>query len=129
MLTISIAGLAEFIRGLGAAQSEFEKIIGQAMTDSLDMAGTESQRRTPVDTGYLRSSIGGEGGFSEVRGLVGEVGTNVEYAIYVHEGHGRHFVGERLFMEKGADAGLPYIERRFAEAMAEVARVIVSGAA
>lgn len=42
----------------------------------------------PVDTGRLRSSIRFSLGVDEV-GRFGQVGTDVEYAIYVHEGTSR----------------------------------------
>jgi len=49
----------------------------------------EAKKRTPVDTGRLRSSI------ASSLGIVGNIGavvsTNVNYAVYVHEGTRPHF--------------------------------------
>ena len=90
------------------------------------MAETESKRRTPVDTGLLRSSIGGTRGWSWVRGLRASVGTNVEYALKQHEGFYRHKVGERKYMEKGAKAAIPFIKGRFNKAADNVARHLTS---
>ncbi|MCQ4363143.1 HK97 gp10 family phage protein [Mycobacterium gordonae] len=54
-------------------------------------------KNTPVDTGLLRASIGGEFGggpakekeqtLTFIEGLTGAIGTSVEYAIYVEYGH------------------------------------------
>lgn len=48
---------------------------------------SDARRRCPVDEGRLRASLA-----SEIRvepgTIIGRVGTNVEYALYVHEGTG-----------------------------------------
>ena len=90
------------------------------------MVETESAKRTPVATGLLRSSIGGAQGYKWVRGWRASVGTNVKYAKYVHEGHGRHKVGERKFMEKGAKASEQFISQSMERAVDRVARHITS---
>lgn len=57
-----------------------------------------AKRRTPVDTGRLRSSI--TTGVFQVPYdpyLAVRVGTDVEYATYVHEG--TRYVGARPFLE------------------------------
>ena len=47
----------------------------------------DAKRRCPVDTGRLRSSVSHELRQS-TRGLLARVGTNVSYALDVHEGTG-----------------------------------------
>jgi HK97 gp10 family phage protein len=58
---------------------------------------TASKARCPVDTGRLRSSINWR---LEFRGgvLTAIIGTNVEYAIYVHEGT-RYMPGRPFLVE------------------------------
>lgn len=57
----------------------------------------------PVDTGRLRSSITWKLG-SDFVGLYALVGTNVEYAVYVHEGTRPHDItGNPWLFWKGAD--------------------------
>lgn len=67
-----------------------------------------AKRRCPVDTGRLRSSIRWTLG-RDGKGLFGRVGTEVEYAYFVHEGHGPYEVGSTrgpgtaLRFESGGD--------------------------
>jgi hypothetical protein len=51
-----------------------------------------ARRRVNVDTGRLRSSINVEGPVVRGGGAGVRVGTNVEYAIYVHEGTRPHLI-------------------------------------
>jgi hypothetical protein len=120
MISVTFKGLTELREAFRDAPDALEREIGEALGRSIAMVETESKRRTPVRTGYLRSSIGGQEGFSFVRGLTAGVGTNVKYAIYVHEGHARHAVGERKFMEKGAEASVNFIIEQFQKALEKV---------
>lgn len=52
----------------------FAKLVGEIRTDAKAMA--------PVDTGHLRDSID-----SEIRGETARIGTDLNYALYVEEGH------------------------------------------
>lgn len=122
MITIKLEGLENLVRNFQNAPLQMGGRIEKALFDILTMMETESKRFTPVDTGLLRSSIGAAGGFKVVRGLEGEVGTNIKYAVFVHEGHGRHNIGERLFMEKGARASTNYIEKRMNQLGEEIAK-------
>ncbi len=99
-------------RQMNSSSRKLEKELTEALGRAIELAKTKSQKLTPVDTGYLRSSIGGSGGYSFVRGLRAGVGTNVKYAIYVHENiRSRHTIGESKFMEKGAKQALPFIQK------------------
>lgn len=121
---ITVTGLKELNARFNEAPDIIEHEVAQALADSIAMVETESKRRTPVKTGLLRSSIGGEEGFSFVRGLTAGVGTNVKYAIHVHEGHGKHVTGERKFMEKGAEASELFISRVFDKAIKNVSEAL-----
>lgn len=129
MLTLNHYGLNETVKDLQAlAGGGATDAIRRGLQKSILHVQAESQRRTPVDTGYLRSSLGGvatvgnttslfEGesgaGILEVHDTYALVGTNVEYAAAVHEGYADHAVGERLFMEKGAEAAVPFMKTYF----------------
>lgn len=64
---------------------------------SIEVA-SEAKRLTPVDTGRLRSSLGWN-----VSDLTAVIGTNVEYAPFVHENmDARHVVGQAKFLETAA---------------------------
>ena len=51
------------------------------------MVEAQAKINCPVDDGQLRQSIG-----SEIKGNIGVIGTNVEYAPYVHQGTGIYAV-------------------------------------
>lgn len=124
-ISISFTGLKEARDFFKNSPIIFEQEIGVAIGRSLAMFGTEMKRRTPVDTGLLRSSIGSESfGYSYVRGLTGGIGTNVRYAVYVNDGHGTHKVGERQFVEKGLQAGTPFFEKEMQKALERLAQKI-----
>ncbi len=125
-IQVSVTGLGDLIKRFRQAPDIVEKVTQKALVASISMVETESKRRTPVDTGLLRSSIGGSQGFKFLRGLTAGVGTNVRYAIYVHEGFGKHTVGQRKFMEKGLRASSSFIKKRFGEAMEDLAKFLVS---
>ena len=78
-----------------ALKAEIEPFMQRAVL----LALRESQPRTPVDTGNLRRSE-----TTEVRqgGLIGAVGTNVEYAPFVHK--------RVPFFAQGIQAAAPAIE-------------------
>lgn len=125
MLSIRFIGLERLQSRMNSAPKEIETQLSKALGRSIAMAETESKRRTPVDSGYLRSSIGGAGGYQFVRGFTAGVGTNVNYAIYVHEKTGlRHPVGDAKFMEKGLKAAMPFIERELEKVAGKVALYI-----
>lgn len=71
--------------------------VGKMLARYAVRTETAAKARCPVDTGRLRSSITWR---IEVdgRGLVAIIGTNVEYAIYVHEGTTR-MVGRPFLVE------------------------------
>lgn len=76
------------IEGLASLNFKLSKLASPAMaTQFLRKAGAmverDAKRNCPVDTGNLRSSI-----THEVVGDVCAIGTNVEYAPYVHQGTG-----------------------------------------
>jgi phage gpG-like protein len=128
MITLSYFGLEETARDLKElASGGATDAIRAGLQKSILHVQAESQRRTPVDTGYLKASLGGtadilaEGttniasgaGMLEVKDTYALIGTNVEYAAAVHEGYASHSVGGRLFMEKGAEAAMPFIKTYF----------------
>lgn len=108
--------------------------IHDALGQSIAMVETEAKRRTPVKTGYLRSSIGANigdqntpVGYSFIKGLTAGVGTNVSYSVAVHEGHQKHNNGERKYMEKGLEAASDYIKQRFEKAFVNLADYLAKG--
>lgn len=62
--------------------------VGKHLKRTVIKVDRGAKRRCPVDTGRLRASIANEIGQDD-RGLVGRVGTNVEYAPHVEYGTSR----------------------------------------
>ena len=59
--------------------------VGLNLVKRVNRVKNGARSRCPVDTGNLRGSI--TSGIRQTgSGLIGRVGTNVPYAIYVHEG-------------------------------------------
>lgn len=61
-------------------------LVALDITRKMQKVESGAKRRCPVDTGRLRSSIRSTLGTDD-KGLVGRVGTEVDYALAVHEGH------------------------------------------
>lgn len=60
--------IAADVRGM------FSKLVGEVLEDA--------QAMVPVDTGHLRESLS-----SEIRGDTARIGSDLNYALYVEEGH------------------------------------------
>lgn len=86
------------------AQNALENLGYQGLTMVALYVVGEAKRRCPVDTGYLRGSIG----YSILR-IPGRnilrIYTNVEYAIFVHEGTrrmpARRFIRDAIEQKQG----------------------------
>ena len=84
-MILEIKGLDKLLGKLDTIQKE--ECIQRALTKSCLMVEAQAKVNCPVDDGQLRQSIG-----SEVKGNIGAIGTNVEYAPYVHQGTGIYAV-------------------------------------
>lgn len=61
--------------------------IEKAMNDGIQLIENDAKRKCPVDDGTLRASITHQTE-QEENCVLGYIGSNVEYAPYVHEGTG-----------------------------------------
>ena len=118
-LDFKIRGIDKLHAGLLGLVDIEGREIKRGLHKSLWKVGRESKRRTPVDTGRLRSSIGARGsdGIFKIREGYGEIGTTVPYAEIQHEAHYQHDIGERKYMAKGLNASQRYIRRTMADAL------------
>lgn len=80
--------------------------VGKALLGSVIMVERRAKQLAPVDTGRLRSSITHAVG-TDALGLVGTVGTDVEYAPYVELGTRHQAPNPFLRGALGAVKGLP----------------------
>lgn len=78
--------------------------VAQELARIAAQVTNEAKRLCPVDTGRLRSSITWQLA-RDNRGVFARVGTNVEYAPYVHDGvrgrRGRPFLTDALERVRG----------------------------
>lgn len=121
-----------FARLSKAAKGDFKRELGLFLeglgNEFLRVLEDEIIRREVLDTRLLLNSFhkGSEDGvwLLDVDGLTLEVGTNIEYAGYVNDGHwtnekgqsGRwvpgHWEGDRFIYEPGADTGM-YLKQKW----------------
>lgn len=101
-------GFDEFIKALGKLEKEFEDKSVSLLEETGDLAVAETQMRTPIDTGTLRRSITR----SNVLDYEVKIGTSIEYARYVEEGHKSGYSGfvPGVFMLRD---GVTIAEKRF----------------
>lgn len=91
MSEFSLGGLSEVISNIRTVSTQVDIKLNSAMEHSLQTIENKAKQICPVDDGVLRASITHviEGQGDEV---VGKVGSNLEYAPYVHQGTGIHAV-------------------------------------
>lgn len=116
----TVTGGAELMATLAALADNFPDEMAAAVRAELEIESTESQRRTPVDTGALRSShrvtVEGEG--RDVVGTISVGGPAAPYALAVHENlEAFHPVGQAKFLESTMAESAKYLGQRIAARM------------
>ena len=92
---------------------DVDSVVGRELTDTASNIEKEAKAITPVDTGRLKRSIA-----AEVKGLEANIGTDVEYAHFVHDG--TYKMEARPFLYEAADGELEGIEDRIADDIARL---------
>ena len=92
---------------------DIDDIVERELTDSANNIEKQAKNITPVDTGRLRASIK-----ADVRELEANIGTDVEYARFVHDG--TYKMEARPFLYEAADGELEGIEDRIADDIARL---------
>lgn len=99
-IQIKITNLREIKSAFRQAPAEMTKELTVAIRRSIFSIGADSRRNTPVKQGRLRASH-----YEKFSPLRGEVGTNVNYDKFVHDGTRPHIIrakaGKALYW-KGA---------------------------
>jgi hypothetical protein len=114
-MTVDWKGNEGFSQNLRALASEFPGHVAKSLYKEAQMLMTEAKRRTPVDTGNLKSSghvskpqikagdVSVSLGFGGPAGVGNQAhDTNkedVHYALYVHEIFAHHGVGQWKYLE------------------------------
>lgn len=87
--------------------------LNAAIQRSIFTIGRDSRQFTPVDTGRLRAST-----YERFSNLRGEVGTNTEYDVFVHEG--TRFMRGRPYLRNAVNKNDQSIQRYFTDAVQRV---------
>lgn len=102
------------IRQIRAAFARSPALMARNLNASIRQAvltiGRDSRRFTPVDTGRLRAST-----YERFSNLRGEIGTNTEYDIFVHEG--TRFMRGRPYLRKSVEMNQMGVDRLMTEAV------------
>lgn len=100
-------GTDEFTRWLNETPGVTVKAVEGALFTEAEVIMGVAKRRTPVDTGRLRSS--GHVKPPTTRSGKSEVilGFGTDYAVYVHERPARHTVGQAKYLESAVLEAAP----------------------
>lgn len=109
-INVSIGNLEAIKRELRLFPQRMIPELKKATSKSALMVEREAKLLTPVDTGRLRSSIMSSLGLGPLA-VGAKVATNVEYAIFVHEGTKR--MRPRPFMKQAVDDSIVEIQKLF----------------
>lgn len=103
MADIIFVGLDKVAANLGAIAKRLPQEAGRALYEEAQIESTESQRRTPVDTGALRGSHEVSSPMIERHDIsvtISVGGVAAPYAVIVHENlEAHHDVGQAKFLE------------------------------
>lgn len=103
---IHITNLGAIKRAFGQAPHIVGPHLNRAINKAIISIGRRSRQLTPVDTGRLRAS------HREVfRPMYGEVGTHVNYDMFVHEG--TRFMRARPYLRNAVEQVEPAIQSYF----------------
>jgi len=116
-----IKGLDFLTVALGDLVKKVPDVAGQALREEAEIEMEEAKRRTPVDTGALRSSgrvTSSEDGLAVTLSF-GD--TAVDYALPVHEDlEMLHRVGQAKYLESVLVESSPYLVKRIAKRMGQI---------
>lgn len=112
--SVKVEGLKEAQALLKKYPQRAEEEFDKAIIASIIAVDRESKKRSPVDTGRMRSSIQ----HRKIDALTGEVKTGVNYAIYVHEG--TRYMSGRPFLREAIDSLQNFITENFKRAMGRI---------
>lgn len=119
MIHVEIKNLNNIKAAFGLAPSLMARQLNLAVRRAVLTIGRDSRRFTPVDTGRLRAST-----YERFSNLRGEVGTNTDYDIFVHEG--TRFMRARPYLRNAVQMNETQIDELFRNAvdyvLAEIGR-------
>ena len=119
-VTLTFTGVGQMDAKLKALAERAPDVMLSALVAEAELEMTEMKRRTPVDTGALRSSghIANprRDGSEEFAVDIAFGGPAAPYAVYVHEDpDAHHDVGEFKFVETVVLESAPHLPKRIGE--------------
>lgn len=118
MFKAQLLGVREMQRKIAAFQKRFPDKARQALREEAEIEMTEAKRRTPVDTGLLRSTGQVDEPTRSGKTLRVDLKFGTEYAVYVHENlEALHPVGQAKFLESTLNESAPFMLKRLADRM------------
>lgn len=112
-ISIKITNLADIKRAFAMAPTLMARELNLSIRKVVLQIGRESRMATPVDTGRLRAST-----YERFSNLKGEVGTNTDYDIFVHEG--TRFMRGRPYLRSAVQKNEQTTDREFTSAVQRV---------
>lgn len=112
-IAIQITNLREIKSAFDKSPFLMAKELDIAIKKTVLIVHGQSVRNTPVDTGRLRAST-----YSKFQPLRGEVGTNTNYDVFVHEG--TKFMKARPYLKDAVESSNVEANRFFTSAVDNV---------
>ncbi len=119
-IKVEIKNLADIKSAFARSPRVMTKNLQKAIEKSTLMVGRDSRRNTPVRTGRLRSST-----YERLSTLKGEIGTNVYYGLFVHEG--TRFMRARPYLKMAVDQNESAINKEFGIAVQDTLDELARG--
>lgn len=116
-IAIRITNLTDIKRAFAMAPILMARELNTSIRRVVLQIGRESRMATPVDTGRLRAST-----YERFSNLKGEVGTNTDYDIFVHEG--TRFMRGRPYLRNAVERNEQTTDREFTSAVQKVLQEI-----
>lgn len=110
---ITIKNLPQIKAAFSRSPMLMTRELSKAIALSVYEVGKESRINSPVDTGKLRASH-----YERIGNLQGEVGTNTDYDIFVHEG--TKFMSGRPYLRQAVEDSEEKIDKNFTRAVQNV---------
>ena len=112
-IEVEIKNLAQIKSAFRQAPADMVRELDKAIKKTVVVIGRGSRKNTPVDTGRLRAST-----YEKFRPLAGEIGTNVSYDAFVHDG--TRFMKARPYLAMAVSGASHDIDKFFTEAVENV---------
>lgn len=116
-ISIKITNLPQIKSAFSKSPVLMTKELNTAIKKTALQISRTSMQNTPVDTGRLRAST-----YTKFASLRGEVGTDTNYDVFVHEG--TKFMKARPYLRRAVESEESNTERFFTEAVDNVLRAI-----